>query len=186
MTATTDQKARLLDLTTGMLELVRDGERSITDVCAVLQVIKDEQDFTAQLGSLQVFSRDMRKEGWKLIEDVGGLGEVIITDLEIISFLREGEKSVSGEVMRQRAVKLGANLGQRQAEYLLEHQDEIPREFRKYYLVFPGTLWRASDGSLVVPYLSWDDGRWYLRFHWLRGDWHSHDRLLRPRKQAVL
>ena len=60
-----------------------------------------------------VFSRDMRKEGWKLIEDVSEPAKVVITDLETVSFLIGGERSVFGEVMRQRAVELGANLGQR-------------------------------------------------------------------------
>ncbi len=184
MTATTGQKARLLDLTTGVLELVRDGDRSIADVCAVLQVIKNEQNFLAQLGDLRVFSRDMRKEGWKLVEDIGGPGKVVITDLEIISFLHEGEKekSVSGEVMRSRAVDLGANLGQRHAEYLLEHQIEIPKEFRKFYLVFPGTVWRDSDGDLDAPCLRWSGAGWCLDFAWLGNGWSVSGRLLRPRK----
>ena len=182
MTATTDQKARMLDLTTGVLELVRDGKRSIENVSAVLQIIKDNQDFVTQLRVMPVFSRDMRKEGWDLVEDVGDPGEILIANLEIVSFLREGEGSISGDVMRQRAVELGANLGQRHAEFLLEHQQEIPKEFRKFYLVFPGTFWRDSRGSLHVPYLGWGGVRWVLRLHWLEDAWGLIDRLLRPRK----
>lgn len=182
MTATTDQKARLLDLTTGVLELVRDGKRSIEDVSDVLQIIKDNQDFLMQLRGLPVFSRDMRKEGWKLIEDVGGPGKVVITDLEAISFLREGEDRFSGDVIRSRAVELGANFGQSQAEFLLEYQQEIPKGFRKFYLVFPGTIWRDSGGRLGVPDLCWRGDRWVLGFSWLGSVWGSRGRLLRPRK----
>ena len=49
MVATTDRKARMFDLTTGVMELVRDGNRSIDEVCDVLQIIKDDSDFAARL-----------------------------------------------------------------------------------------------------------------------------------------
>jgi len=182
MTAITDQKARLLDLTTGVLELVRDGKRNIGDVSAVLQIIKNDNDFVTRLLGSPVFSRDMRKEGWELVEDVSSPAGIVIANLEIVSFLREGEESVSGEVMRKRAVEMGANLGQRHAEFLLEHQEEIPKEFRKFYLVFSGTLWRDASGGLGVPYLHWLGVRWVLGFSWLEFVWDSGDRLLRLRK----
>jgi hypothetical protein len=181
MTATTDQKARLLDLTTGVLELVRDGKRDINSVSAVLQTIKDDRDFVTRLLGSPVFSRDMRKQGWELVEDVSSPAEIVIANLETVLFL-SGEGNVSGEVMRQRAVELVASLGQRHAEFLLEQQEEIPKEFRKYYLVFPGTVWRDSVGDLRVLCLRWHDGRWYPDFDWLKLDWDSRDRLLRPRK----
>lgn len=47
--ATTDQKARLLDLMTGVLEMVRDGNRNIDQVSAMLQVIKDDPEFAMRL-----------------------------------------------------------------------------------------------------------------------------------------
>jgi len=45
MAAKTDQKARLLDLTTSLLELTRDGDREYDSVCNVLQIIKDKPNF---------------------------------------------------------------------------------------------------------------------------------------------
>ncbi|MEK9170410.1 MAG: hypothetical protein AAB674_02065, partial [Patescibacteria group bacterium] len=85
----------------------------------------------------------------------------------------------NGEVMKQRAKKLNANLGQHHAEYLLEHQDLIPKEWRgKFYLTFPGTVWRDRVGFRDVPCLSWDGGRWCLRFDWLRSVWGSGARLV--------
>lgn len=182
MNATTEQKARLLDLITGVLEMVRDGKRDISSVSAVLQIIKDDTAFATRLSGSLIFSRDMRKEGWELVEDLGRPAKVIIADLETVSFLKGNETSVSGEVMRQRAVELRANLGQRQAEFLLEHQQEIPKEWRNYYLIFPGTLWRDSNGFLFVHVLHCSGERWGLRFIWLENDWFSFGRLLRPRK----
>lgn len=45
MAAKTDQKARLLDLITGILELTRDGDREYEPVSDVLQVIKEKKNF---------------------------------------------------------------------------------------------------------------------------------------------
>lgn len=129
-----------------------------------------------------IFSRDMRKERWELIEDVSEPGEIVIANLETLSFLKTNKGDVSGDGMRQRAVELGANLSQRHAEFLLEHQQEIPKEWREYYLVFPGTVWCDSDGFLLVPYLRWRGERWNLCFYWLGRVWSSGGRLLRPRK----
>jgi hypothetical protein len=49
MVATTEQKARLLDLTTGVLELVRDGKRNPEDVLRVFQIIKEDRKFAERL-----------------------------------------------------------------------------------------------------------------------------------------
>lgn len=45
MVATTDQKARLLDLVTGILEMARDGTRDIEAISEVFQIIKERPDF---------------------------------------------------------------------------------------------------------------------------------------------
>jgi hypothetical protein len=64
MVATTDQKARLLDLTTGVLELVRDGKRDADEVCAVLQVIKEQRDFA----SILTHGQQTELKTWKTIK----------------------------------------------------------------------------------------------------------------------
>ena len=124
------------------------------------------------------FRFNKRKDGWILVED--NPLQKSVSELEIVSFLKRGENSISGERIRQRAAEMGGNFGQREAEYLLNHQEEIPVSWRQYYLVFPGTVWRYSDGSLGVPYLDWGCGRWSLRFSFL--GWNSDGRLLRSRK----
>ena len=129
-----------------------------------------------------IFARDMTKKGWELVEDVSEPAKIVIANMETVSFLIGSEPSISGKLMRQRAVDLGANLGQRQAEFLLEHQEEIPKEFQKFYLVFPGTVWRGARGLFFVPCLGWIGGRWILDFLWLEGGWGGSGRLLRPRK----
>lgn len=81
--------------------------------------------------------------------------------VDAVSFLKGAETSVNGEEMVRRArVELNANYGQEDAEWLLDNQDKIPAEFRKFYLVFPGIVWRIVDDFRCVPYLGWD--RWPL------------------------
>ena len=126
------------------------------------------------------FKRDMRKEGWTLSENVS---RRLSSAIDGISFLKKGENYINGEEMVRRArTELDANYGQEDAEWLLEHQDQIPTEFRKFYLVFPGTIWRGSRGRRSVPYLYWDGDRWVLDFGWLGFGWDSLYRLVRPRK----
>ena len=125
-----------------------------------------------------VFSCDMREEGWILTENVSR-NITSIKGLELVQILKPGEDTIGGEEMVHRARKeLNANLGQEDAEWLLEHQAEIPKEWRNCYISFPGTVWQGSDGDRYVPYLSWYGGRWYLSFDWLKDDWYSLDRLL--------
>lgn len=128
------------------------------------------------------FLYDRRNDGLILVEDVPR-SITSVRDLELVPFLKGGKNRVNGEEMVLRARgELDANFGQHDAEWVFAHQHEIPPEFRKYYLVFPGTVWRCSDGGRLVPCLRWEGGRWILVFYWLRYDFDSDGRLVRPRK----
>ena len=132
--------------------------------------------------SIPIFANDKTKDGWKLLENTSRRISSI-NDLELVSFLKQKESSINGEEMVRRArIELDANYGQEDAEWLLEHQNEIPAEFRKYYIAFTGTIWRDSGVDRSVPYLFWYGRRWFLRFSRLDCDWLSFDRLIRPRK----
>lgn len=125
----------------------------------------------------------MAKEaGWTLLEDTREPWP--ISTLDLVPFLKGDEHYTGGEEMVRRAEELHANLGQRHAEFLLEHQEVIPPEFRDYYLVFPGTVWRARDGRRGVAGLCWRGERWGLRFDWLESGFHGSCRLLCPREPA--
>ena len=67
MSATTEQKARFLDLVTGTLEMVRDGKRAIEPILTILQGIKDEVNFAQRLLAKTMII-------WKTIM-VGGLSK---------------------------------------------------------------------------------------------------------------
>ena len=124
------------------------------------------------------FKRDMRKEGWTLLENIP---RRISSIIDAIPFLKN-ESTVNGDVMAMRAVELDANYGQEDAEWLLDNQDKIPAELRKFYLVFSATIWRDANGRRFVPFLVWYGARWFLYFHWLDDVFGSNHRLVRPRR----
>ena len=135
---------------------------------------------TITIDPAKPFVRDMAREGWTLESDLEYRAGAVT--LGVMEFLRSGESSVKGVVMAERSKKLGADFGQNHAEALLENQHLIPKEWRGYYLVFPGTVWQDSSGDRDVPYLGWGGRRWRLDFGWLGGVWRSDVRLLRPCK----
>ncbi len=130
------------------------------------------------------FRHDKTKDGWTLLQDVPQAITSGFFGLELVSFHKPNERNVSGELMASRAIELEANLGQHDAEYLLEHQNKIPAEFREYILVFTGTVWRDSDGDSWVSYFRWSSGLWLLGFHWLKDVVGSQCRLVRLGKSS--
>lgn len=156
-------------------ERVRKGSLNPEEVANAVQVIIDR-------GSL--FKYDKRRDGWEMVEDVK-FTLIDPANLELISILKPGEQYIGGEeAVRRARTDLHSNLDQRQAEYLLEHQHEIPEEFRKYYLVFTGTIWRSPGGYRSVSCLRWDGWKWFLYFRWLGHDLDCLARLVRPREKA--
>lgn len=123
---------------------------------------------------------DKRRDGWTLLEHAPRR-IVSVTGLELVPFLRLGESTIRGYDLIGRArYEFDADLGQEDAEFILEHQEEIPEEFRQFYLPFTATVWRYPDGALYVPCLFWGGGRWCLDFFlWLEYEYDSHVRLLR-------
>lgn len=137
---------------------------------------------SSELVSTSTFIYDKTKDGWKLVENVTEAMDFKIKDLQLVSFLKSGESYVNGEVMRQRAIEMKCNFGQQHAEYLISNQNEISKEFRKYTLVFSGTVWQCPYGCRYVPFLRWNGGQWILNFSWLGDYWNDDNRLLQARK----
>lgn len=113
-----------------------------------------------------------RFSGWFIQRDVPFDGKQFIPG--IMGLLKSNE-SISGylqsKVLIQRAEELNANLGQHHAEYLLDHQELIPKEWKGYSLVFPGTVWKNQAYSEFVPCLEYGGGGWYLEFSQTTNEW---------------
>jgi hypothetical protein len=123
-----------------------------------------------------IFCNDKTKDGWELIsDDKTSEGDF---EPELMGFLREGESSVIGATMLERTNEGAA--GQHYAEAMLRNQNAIPVEWRKYMLVFTGTVWRTSGGDCVVPYLFWHGSNWDLHTRWLGHSFDSNYRVIRP------
>lgn len=120
--------------------------------------------------------------GWckGIVEDVAPT-DFKVSDLEFVPFLNDGERSVNGTTMRQRAVVLKANYGLSDAKRLLENQNDIPINRHGKHIVFTGTVLRDSGGDLYVAYVYWRGGRWCMYFGRLGGDWGARVRL--PRRK---
>lgn len=68
---------------------------------------------------------------------------------------------------REIAEEFSQNLGQEDAEFLIEHPEETETFFRgKGRIVFPGTVWRNRVGSYFVPCIvSWEHNEpWKMEF----------------------
>ncbi len=99
---------------------------------------------------------------------------------ELVPFLKEGKGDVSSDTMVARAKEMGADLGEEDGTFILEHQDEIPREYQgKFWLVF--TAWRLPSSPRNIACLRWYDCRWYQYWGWLGINWGKRVRLVRRR-----
>ncbi len=124
---------------------------------------------------------DKTKDGWELVEDAVEPAGVSGDTIELATFKAEGEEDLYGEEVVDRVLALDGMLGQRHAEYLLAHQDEIPEDFQRYSLIFPGTIWRSPEGNHQVPCANWRQGSWELTFGIVEGGFDANDRLVRLR-----
>jgi len=149
------------------------------------------------LGGRPIFQHDMHRKDWRLIENTNETQLFLPNRLDLVTILEEGEDFIDAGELVERAKKLNANLGQSQAEFLLEHQQEIPmawshfpspaflehlREMPEelYYLAFPGTLWNRN-GYCGFPVLAKKFGwPWAFEFWWFGDSVSRNFRLLRP------
>lgn len=125
---------------------------------------------------------DMWTDGWVLLKNSPRRLTSSSPYLELVPFLRDGEKKIGGDEMMRRARLKLANYGQEDAEFLLKDPGQIPMDFRPFCLVFPGTVWLDSDGNREFASLDCFGGRWRLHFILEYGlDFDQH-RLIRPHK----
>lgn len=112
---------------------------------------------------------------------------ISVSDLELIPFLKDNEVNTDCEEMARRARTLGADLGLEDAEFMFKHQNGIPADFRRFHLIFPGTImltdpWNGRP-QRCIPRLICDEKLWSLGFCRLWSDFNAGSRLVRPRRK---
>ena len=157
--------------------------RSLTDSPDTL-----EQALRGLLGSVEAsesidpsapFQNDKTTEGWELLEDQAEPDRISEDSIELAMFIDEGQPDLIGEDMVEHVLAIKSKLGQRHAEYLIDHQQVIPEEFRRYSVIFPGTVWTDSVGNHYVPYIRYRQEVWALDFGIVEGGVDDRDRYLR-------
>jgi len=127
---------------------------------------------SANTGKVKEFCDTLAKDALPTTMTVGD------RTYDILGFLREGEKSVVGHTMVERAKEMSAHLGQDDGQYLLDNQQDIPASLRgKVAFVF--TDWRRPVVSGNAFFVYWSGDQWVGYWIWLDNDWHDNDRVLR-------
>lgn len=103
---------------------------------------------------------------------------------EVLSFFKEGEVGVDGNVMAIRVKGLEALLASEEIEHILKHQADIPNGIRSgvtFVLSIQDTAYLSRDVPITVGCLSWlkSDACWNLHWRGLAGKWSRHSRVLR-------
>ena len=112
-------------------------------------------------------------ENWSVEQHIKG-GLITFDSTKITLWLSDQQKNgrVTGYELRQELTNkpvLNANV----LDYLLAHQKEIPEEWKNQYTFFWSTIYRDSDGDVVVRCLVWDGSQWRWGFSWLDIDFGS-------------
>ncbi len=128
------------------------------------------------------FKNDKAALGWTLVEDVTEPTTVSSDTIELQAIIEEGGPDLLGEEMVEYVEKITTpKLGQRHAEFLLDHPDQIPEEYQRLSLIFLGTVWRGPEGNHHVPCLSFYQGEWEITFGILEGGVETRDQMVVPK-----
>ncbi|HLD31453.1 MAG TPA: hypothetical protein VJB37_01005 [Patescibacteria group bacterium] len=107
---------------------------------------------------------------------------------EILPVLLPGERYIVGNVLRTRATDLGADLGQKDCQHLLDHQGDIPIPVTsngKVVFAFPDwTRWQYGDWEFA--YIHQDEkGNWFQRWWPEQREWGGSDSYFLRRRSDI-
>lgn len=160
-------RKEIIDIINSMPEdLLRKAKKYLSKIFPVFEIKFSDK-----------FKQDFSAEGYILKENIRLLNGSI--RLRPVSFLETQEKQIVGRQIIDRAIRLNANLGQLDAEKILDNQNKIPEELRPYMILFPGTVWVKENNKIeFIPCLKFKDGYWSLDLVWLGFEWTSSVLLL--------
>ena len=123
-------------------------------------------------GNVETVSEFIKKRLHDLIPTTMTVGE---RTYDLLSFLREDETGLSTRVVVKRAIDMNAHLGENDAQYLWDNQQDIPIALRSK-VTFVFTDWRNSDN---LCFIYWGGGMWQKSLDMRIYCWDGHDRVLR-------
>ena len=125
------------------------------------------------------FKYNKIEQKWTLIENVKEQEILPPDQLNLTTPFIDQEKCIFGRELIKRAANTKCNFSQYQAEYLLDHQEQIPMDWRPYCIIFPGTIWADSANRKNVPYIVYKRTGWELSYYWVESPFASASRLLK-------
>lgn len=107
-------------------------------------------------------------EGWK-VHYHDGKTSFDPANLSLHLEPEQKESILNGNVLFERMK--GEGLNSNVMDYLYEHQELIPEEWKDKYVYFWGTVFADADGDLCVRCFYWRGGVCGRVCDWLGGDW---------------
>lgn len=111
-------------------------------------------------------------DGWTIEED-NGQTSFDPSDFALHLEPEQENSYLEGTVLRER-LKGKNTMSAAVLDYLLEHPDLIPEEWKGKWVLFWGTVYRDSFGDPCVRCLYWRGGRWGWGSSWVGGDWNGN------------
>lgn len=106
--------------------------------------------------------------GWT-IESHEKMGKIDVTKLALYLTPQQEGGWINGSELNK-SLK-GKGLNATILDYLLEHPELIPEDWKGKYVYFHGTVYRNSDEYLYVRYLYFGGGHWQAGGSWLDSGW---------------
>lgn len=140
-----------------------------------LPVIRGMGEITVVKHIIDLAADPYIPNNWKVEHHEKGVSDFEFDPTKVrlhLSKNQEGTKSVEGHKLREELANepvLNANL----LDYLLKNPHLIPEEWKRKYVFFWGTIYRASNGDLYVRALSWHGSGWFWNYSYLGRDFDS-------------
>lgn len=108
------------------------------------------------------------------------LTELDLTKVKLVTMLKSGETSITGEERLKRLKEAGhIRLDAKIFQTLWENKPLIPESWKEKingntkFVSFDGTVLRSSGGDRCILYLYWLGDKWHWLYDWLVNDWYA-------------
>jgi len=147
-------------------------------LATLLPVLRGQAEVVVRKHIINCDAAPYLPDGWSVEEHIKG-GQLVEWDLSQIKLWLSQEQQ-DGTIVGNELRKQLKNQPVQNAsvlDYLLkkENQHLIPESWKGKAAFFWGTIYRDSDGNLVVRCVDWYGGEWHWDYDWLDGHWSVGD-----------